>query len=56
MIDGGLNSYEGESTPIFVSSIESKSSVEKTKFIRVKFKFKKNLFSAKKIINFRKLI
>lgn len=34
-VEGGLGSFDGESTPIFVSSIEPKSSIEKSKYIRV---------------------
>lgn len=37
VIEGGLNSFESDSTPIFVSSIEPKSCIEKTKYIRVLF-------------------
>ncbi|CAF0997545.1 unnamed protein product [Brachionus calyciflorus] len=34
VVDGGLNSYDNESTPIFVSSLEQKSCIEKSKYIR----------------------
>lgn len=35
VINGGLYGYEGDSTPIFVSSIDYRTCIEKTKHIRV---------------------